>query len=159
MTTVPMLNTPAPNFSLMASSGKLITLRDLVGQFVVLIFYPVNDSPTCNKQLDDFNLNLDEYVNFGVRVFGVNTAPVDKQRRYCVKRKLDFPILSDPGGVVAKTYGAYRWFFPVNKRTLVVVDPKGLICLYERGIPSADRILAAIKEVEGENSELKVSSN
>lgn len=140
-----MLNQPAPEFSLTASNGKQIHLRDLRRSFVLLVFYPLNDSPTCNCQLSQFSVNMPAFLEANTVVFGVNTAPVNRQREYCTRRQLEFPILSDPGGRVARTYRAqFRWL-PFTRRTVVVVDPEGTICFYQRGTPSPEAILDLIQ--------------
>jgi len=138
-----MLNMQAPDFSLQASNGKHIRLSDL-SSFVVLLFYPKNEAPTCNHQLGDLNINLEEFLKLNTLVFGVNTAPVEKQRQYCTRRRLEFPILSDPGGSVAKQFKAHMRWLPFNKRTVVVIDPQGTICFYQRGLPSVQAILDTI---------------
>ena len=139
-----MLNTRAPEFSLESSTGQQVTLHDLLGSFVVLIFYPINDTPICNSQLKEASLNLQQFLEVNARVFGINTAAPAKQREYCMRKKLDFPILSDPGGKVAKKFKAHMVWLPFNLRTVVVVDPQGEVCYFKRGKPSAHEILEAI---------------
>ncbi|HEY9714985.1 MAG TPA: peroxiredoxin, partial [Chroococcales cyanobacterium] len=134
----------APDFSLQASTGQSITLSSLKGSYVVLIFYPANDTPTCNSQLDDMSLNLNRFLEHNARVFGINTASAEKHREYCSRRRLEFPILSDPGGKTAKSYKSWWQWFACNQRTVVVIDPQGKICLFERGKPEPDSILQAI---------------
>lgn len=129
----------------MASNGKQIHLRDLRNSFVLLVFYPLNDSPTCNFQLSQFNVNLSAFLEANTVIFGVNTAPINKQREYCARRKLEFPILSDPGGQVARKYRAHFRWLPFNRRTVVVVDPEGTICFYQRGTPAPEVILDIIQ--------------
>ena len=53
-----MMNTPAPEFSLTASNGQQINLKDFLGSFVVLIFYPANDTPVCDRQLNEANKEM-----------------------------------------------------------------------------------------------------
>jgi peroxiredoxin Q/BCP len=140
-----MLNTTAPEFSLESSTGHSVTLADLPGMFVILIFYPANDTPTCNRQLDEFSISAEKLLEFNVRVFGVNTASAEKAKEFCLRRRLEFPILSDPGGRVARKYGAQMSWLAWNKRTVVVIDPAGKIIFYERGTPSPEHILQAIE--------------
>jgi peroxiredoxin Q/BCP len=140
-----MLNTKAPDFSLEASNGQKVSLNELRGAFVVLIFYPMNDSPHCNKQLKDAELNIQEFLLANTRVFGINTAAAEKQREYCMRKRLSFPILSDPGGKTAKKYKAHMLWLPFNLRTVVVVGPNGDVCYWKRGLPSASEIIEAIK--------------
>lgn len=141
-----MIGEAAPDFELTASNGNTIRLSSLRSSYVLLIFYPKNDSPTCNRQLDDMSISGEDFFRRGVRLFGVNTAKVEKQQAYCERRQLSFPILSDPGGVVARLYNCRSRLFPVNRRTVVLVDPQGKICFFERGAPSAERVLKVLDE-------------
>lgn len=139
-----MLHTKAREFSLLSSTGHQVTLSDLLGSFVLLIFYPANDTPTCSTQLSDMSVNLDKLMELNTRVFGVNTASADKSKDFCVRRRLEFPILSDPGGRVAKTYGAAMGWLPWIKRTVVLICPRGEIIFYEQGVPHPDRVIETI---------------
>ncbi|HEY9677392.1 MAG TPA: redoxin domain-containing protein [Drouetiella sp.] len=147
-----MLNEKAPEFSLESTTGQHITLESLAGSFVVLVFYPQNDSPTCNKQLSDFSLSSGSLLEDNALVFGVNTAPANKSRSYCTRQRLDFPILSDPDGVTAKKYKAFLGWLPFIKRTVVVIDPGGNICFYQRGTPAPENIVTCIKELRAQQS-------
>jgi len=139
-----MLNDRAPEFELESSTGQFITLSDLHGTFVVLIFYPMNDTPICNRQLSEMSINTKELLQYNARVFGINTASRDKHSQYCIRKRLDFPILSDPGGAIAKKYKAWMNWLPIPKRTVVVIDPDGIICFYKRGAPSPVEVIQAI---------------
>ena len=147
-----MLHTKAPDFVLESTTGQNVSLTQLVGSFVVLIFYPANDTPTCSKQLDDMNLNIPELLEKNTRVFGVNTAPPDKSKTFCIRRRLEFPIVSDPGGKVAKSYGASMGWLPWIKRTVVVISPDADIIFYEQGVPAPERILETIRVCSHLNS-------
>ena len=140
-----MLNQQAPNFSLLASTGEQVTKDDLVGGFAVLIFYPLNDSPTCVRQLDDMNINLADFMTVNARVFGVNTASAEKQKAFCARRRLEFPILADAGGRVSKQFGATFFGLPVIWRTVVVIDPSSKIIYYKKGVPTPQELLDAIQ--------------
>lgn len=142
-----MLNEQAPEFILQATSGEQVKLVDLQGSFVVLIFYPANDTPTCNSQLAEMSVSTQDLLQRNSLVFGVNTASLAKSGEYCARKRLSFPILADPGGAVAKQYKAFTSWIGMNRRTVVVVGPDGRICFYERGKPPAEKVLKAIDEV------------
>ncbi|MBN8660366.1 MAG: redoxin domain-containing protein [Candidatus Obscuribacter phosphatis] len=140
-----MLNETAPPFTLDATSGEKVVLSQLLGSFVVLIFYPANDTPTCNSQLAEMSMNTPEFLKLGAFVYGVNTASIAKSGEYCTRKRLNFPILHDNGGTVAKQYKAFTSWIGLNRRTVVVVDPQGRICFYEKGKPSAEKIIKCIE--------------
>lgn len=81
------------------------------------------------------------------RVFGVNTASVEKQKEYCLRRRLEFPILSDPGGKVARLYGATLFGLPLISRTVAVIDPTGIFIFHKRSNspPPNSEMLEAIQ--------------
>lgn len=142
-----MLNQKAPDFSLTASTGRLVSLRDFAGSYLVLVFYPANETPVCNAQLTDMNMNNEEFAKHNAKILGVNTASATKHKGYCERRNFTFPILSDPGCAVAKSYGAsYRWLPMVINRTVVAIDPDGVICFYQHGKPDPQAVLQAIKD-------------
>lgn len=77
---------------------------------------------------------------------GINPATVESHDRYCDKKDFTFPLLSDPGRKVAKTYQATRLKDAVIQRTVYVVGPKRTIIFAEQGIPADKKILDAIVE-------------
>jgi peroxiredoxin Q/BCP len=140
-----LLGTPAPDFTLEASTGAKISLNDLQGSYIVLIFYPANDTPVCNRQLEEMSLSASQLLQYNARIFGVNTANAGKAKEYCTRKKLDFPILSDPGGTTAKKYQSFWSWIGTNKRTVVSINPNGKICFYQRGTPTPEQIIEAIQ--------------
>lgn len=140
-----MLGQQAPDFTLMASSGLPVTLSRLRGQFVLLVFYPINNTPTCTRQLQDFSRMAADFKDVNACVFGVNPASLNKHQAFCSRHNIQIPVLSDTNGTVAKAYHAYYGWFSVNKRTVVVVDPEGTICYYQRGNPNPEDVLHIIQ--------------
>jgi thioredoxin-dependent peroxiredoxin len=150
-----MLNSKAPDFLLESSTGQKVRLADFEGSFVVLVFYPANETPVCNRQLSEMNVNLDQFLTHNTRVFGVNTASAENHKGYCERRRLQFPILSDPGGKVAKQYGAQmKWMPMFIKRTVVAIAPNGDICFYKHGKPDPQDVLEAIEKYQANPSNL-----
>lgn len=154
-----MLNSKAPDFVLESSTGQKIHLADFHGSFVVLVFYPANETPICNKQLSEMSVSLEEFLAQNARVFGVNTASAEKHKGYCERRRLQFPILSDPGCKVAREYGAQmKWLPMVIKRTVVAIDPQGQVCFYKHGKPDPNDVLSVIKHHSGNSGSVSTSS-
>jgi peroxiredoxin Q/BCP len=145
-----MIGQPAPDFALDATTGHQVRLADLHGSYVVLIFYPANDTPVCNKQLEEASVSAAQLLQHNARIFGVNTAKMEKSRDYCTRKRLEFPILADPGGAVAKKYDAHWSWLSMNRRTVIGIDPDGKVMFYERGTPSGEHIIKAITRHESE---------
>lgn len=131
-----MLNQPAPDFTLTASDGSVVSRRGLLGRYALFIFYPRNNTPVCDRQLDDFSRMTPAFEAAGVRVYGVNPASADRHQTYCSQKGLAFPVLSDPGASVARRFGTSWWKLPLNRRTVIVIDPQGNVCYRQSGTPA-----------------------
>lgn len=138
-----MIGKPAPGFALAASDGQTYDLKDLSGKPVVLVFYPMDNTPGCNKQLSALRDDQEKFDQVGARIFGINPGTLDSHRKFCEGFRFAFPLLSDPGLKVAEAYGAARGTF--NKRTVVVIGPDGLVKFHRHGMPTDDEILEALR--------------
>jgi peroxiredoxin len=145
--------TKAPDFTLKKSPGQTLSLSELRGQPVVLVFYPADWSPVCGDELALFNEVLPEFQRYGAQVVGISVDGVWCHKAYANARNLDFPLLADfePKGEVSRKYGAYRAQDGFSERALSVLDGEGVIrwsYLSEVGTtPGADGVLAALEEM------------
>src|SRR5687768_14032416 len=96
----------APAFDLMADNGKQVRLKDFKGKYVVLYFYPKDDTPGCTREACDFR---DDYSRFSKKavILGVSLDDVKSHQAFKKKFSLPFPLLSDQGAAVSKAYGVY----------------------------------------------------
>jgi len=132
----------APAFSLVDDSGRCVTLSDLRGRHVVLVFYPGDDTPTCTRQLCQFRDSWDQAAALGVEVFGVNSWSGRRHADFRKKFQFPFALLVDPGQKVAKAYHANGLAI---KRTVYLISPGGRILFARRGVPSPAEVLAAVE--------------
>jgi thioredoxin-dependent peroxiredoxin len=142
----------APGFSLLSSTGGTVRLSDFTGKnYLVLIFYPGDDTPGCTKQLCAVR---DDYAKFeakNAKVFGVNPAGEDSHRKFVAKFGFQFPLLIDEGQDAAKLYGCDNP--PSVKRTVYVIDPQGTVVYVKQGMPSNEEILQAIPGIQPESKD------
>ena len=132
----------APDFSVSDEQGRLVRLSDYRGkQPVVLVFYPMDETPTCRGQLCELRDNWDLFTKRGVAVFGVNPGGAASHEKFKQHHAFPFPLLVDQGKQVAKKYGADGL---VIKRSVYAIGKDGRIVFAERGKPSSETILAAI---------------
>jgi peroxiredoxin Q/BCP len=133
----------APDFTLVSSNGDSVRLSDFAGRdYVVLFFYPGDETPGCTKQLCAVR---DDYVAFeakNAKVFGVNPADSASHVKFVKRYNFQFPLLIDEGRKTAKRYGCGSGLFV--KRTVYVIDPQGVIVYAKRGMPANEDILMAI---------------
>lgn len=143
--------TPAPDFQLPVSPNEKITLSELRGNPVVLVFYPADWSPVCGDQLALYNEIYSEFESHGAKLFGISVDGAYCHVAYAENRKFQFPLLADfePKGAVSKAYGAYFEPAGFSERALYVIDKNGIIrwsYLSPIGVnPGADGILEALE--------------
>lgn len=143
----------APDFELEQAPRETVRLRDLRGTPVILAFYPADWSPVCGDQMTLYNEVLEEFDEFGARVFGVSVDSAWCHAAYAQSRKLRFPLLADfePKGAVARRYGVYDPALGTSERALFVVDGDGVVRWSYRSPPDvnpgADGILTALESV------------
>ena len=118
---------PAPQFSLPASTGDTISLKDLEGKKVVLYFYPKDDTPGCTKEACSFRDANPELQTAGVVVLGVSADNLQSHEKFVNKYNLSFPLLADDDKAVATAYGAWgekkrfgRTYVGLNRMTFLI---------------------------------------
>ncbi|MBN1308828.1 MAG: peroxiredoxin [Chitinispirillaceae bacterium] len=133
----------APDFSLPDAEGDTVRLSDFANKnFVVLFFYPGDETPGCTKQLCAVR---DDYAIFQARnavVFGVNPGNSASHSKFIDRHKFQFPLLVDAGKKTAKAYGCVNGF--LVKRTVYAIDPQRTIIYAKRGMPPNEEIVKAI---------------
>jgi peroxiredoxin Q/BCP len=138
------VGTEAPDFALPTEKGDTVTLSSFRGtSFVVLVFYPGDETPVCTKQLCELRDSWSGFADKGAKVFGVNPGNAASHQAFIAKNSFQFPLLIDADKATAKTYGTYAKF--MQKRTVYVVDKEGKIAYAKRGKPPVSEILEAVK--------------
>lgn len=118
---------PAPAFSLPDQAGETVSLDDLRGKWVVLYFYPKDDTPGCTAEACSFRDEHKELAEAGVHVVGVSSDDVESHRRFAEKHRLPFRLLSDRGGELRKRFGVPRTLGFIDGRVTYVIDSKGIV--------------------------------
>lgn len=146
---------PAPDFALHTTPDRKLTLRELRGRRVVLVFYPADWSPVCGDQLAIYNEIRGELEKLGAALLAISVDGPWCHVAFAKDRKLRFPLLADfePKGAVAARYGVYRAAPDgVAERALFVLDREGTIdwsYVSPMGVnPGAEGILAALEDLE-----------
>jgi len=117
----------APNFSLQDQNNITHTLSDYEGQWVVLYFYPKDDTPGCTTQACDFRDAVKRIIASKSVVFGLSLDSVESHKLFAEKYNLPFSLLADETGEVSKLYDSLRKLLGYAKRNTFIVDPKGNI--------------------------------
>ena len=147
----------APAFTLKESDGDKVSLSGLKGKWVVVYFYPRDDTPGCTLEAQGFNKALGQLDKLGAVVVGVSKDDLPAHCKFRDKYGLEFPLLSDPDGKIIEKYGAWGEKNMYGKksmgivRTTVIVSPEGKVA---RVFPKVkvnghvEAVLDAIKELK-----------
>jgi thioredoxin-dependent peroxiredoxin len=120
----------APLFSLRDQNGRLVNLTDFSGNsWVVLYFYPKDDTPGCTKEACDFRDNFKQLARLDAVVLGVSVDTVESHEKFSEKFRLTFPLLADEDKKISLAYGVLTSYlgFSVARRTTFLIDPSGKI--------------------------------
>lgn len=127
----------APEFSLPDQDKQVVSLAELRGAPVLLVFYPFAFSGKCTGELCRLRDDLAVYTDAGVRVLAISTDPVFSLKAFREAESLTFPLLSDfwPHGVTAQAYGAFNEKAGMAVRATFLVDADGTITFAEVNSP------------------------
>jgi len=129
----PIMKTQAPDFTLMDQNSQPVTLSKLRGQWVVLYFYPKDDTPGCACEATEFTGLLTELNKLKAKIYGISADSAASHKLFIEHYKIGIDLLSDPDHKVMTDYGAwvqYHWAdktFDRVLRTTMIVDPQGIV--------------------------------
>jgi peroxiredoxin Q/BCP len=144
------IGTPAPEFELPDQDGQLHSLEDYRDQWVVLYFYPKDETPGCTTQACEFRDNIFAFRKLNAQILGVSLDDVESHKKFSENHGLPFPLLADADGKTADAYGVKTKMmgWTVAKRQTFIVDPRGNIARhYEKVDPDthAAEVLADLE--------------
>ena len=120
---------PAPDFKLPDQNGKMHTLEDYRGKWLVLYFYPKDDTPGCTQEACAFRDDLSKISQLGAAVVGVSVDDTVSHAEFAKKYHLPFPLLADKSTETAQRYGALMNLYLIKfaRRYTFLIDPQGNI--------------------------------
>lgn len=148
----------APDFVLPDQTGTEHRLSDYRDYWVVLYFYPKDDTPGCTKEACNFRDDIMQLRAMNVQLFGVSLDDWQSHKKFSEKYKLPFHLLSDTSGEMTSQYGALFHLGPLRyaKRQTFLIDPEGNIAkIYRKVKPGAhsDEIITDLTELQSGSSE------
>ncbi|EDM23501.1 thioredoxin-dependent thiol peroxidase [Caminibacter mediatlanticus] len=146
--------TKASDFCLPNQDGVEICLRDLKGKWVILYFYPKDNTPGCTTEAKEFSELIDEFEKLGAVVIGVSPDSPKKHCNFIEKHGLKITLLSDEEKKVLKEYGAWgkkknygREYEGVIRSTFII-DPEGNIVKEFRNVRAKDHATKVLEELK-----------
>ena len=146
------LGEPAPEFELPDQTGQLHSLEDYRDQWVVLYFYPKDETPGCTTEACEFRDSIFEFRRINAQILGVSFDDVESHLKFAENHQLPFPLLADTEGKAAEAYGVKTRMFgmTVAKRQTFLIDTTGnIVKHYEKVKPDthSEQVLADLKEL------------
>jgi len=130
---------PAPDFELPDQHNRIHRLTDYRDDWLVLFFYPRDDTPGCTTEVKGFQEYYDYFRMTSIHLLGISTDTPERHKRFRGRHELGFPLLSDKGGVVTRRYGSLMGFGPFRlaRRHSFIIDPQGrLVKIYRQVEPA-----------------------
>ncbi|MBW4600170.1 MAG: thioredoxin-dependent thiol peroxidase [Calothrix sp. FI2-JRJ7] len=154
MTDIVQPNTAAPFFSAPNQNGGTVSLNDFEGKWLVIYFYPKDDTPGCTTEAKDFSAYVDDFSKLGASIIGVST---DSQKSHCKfidKHNLTITLLSDPEHQVADAFGVWRLKKFMGKeymgieRSTFIISPDQKIAYAWTKVKTKDHAQAVLKQLQ-----------
>ena len=149
-------NFKAPNFNLPSSANNNFEINKSLKQYLVIYFYPRDNTPGCTNEAKDFSKLYKEFKKLSCEIVGISKDNIESHKKFISKFKIPFQLLSDEKMIALKKYGAwgeksmYGKKFMGIKRTTVLINPKGKIIKIWNNVKVKDHaaeVLNALKEI------------
>ncbi|MBW4563713.1 MAG: thioredoxin-dependent thiol peroxidase [Mojavia pulchra JT2-VF2] len=133
MSNIPQIGQPAPDFSTPDQHESPVSLGDFSGQWVILYFYPKDDTPGCTTEAKDFTELNQDFSALGAKILGVSPDLGKTHCKFINKHNLTITLLSDPEHELAETYGIWQLKKFMGKeymgvvRSTFLINPEGKI--------------------------------
>ena len=145
---------PAPEFELPDQTGQLHSLEDYRDRWVVLYFYPKDETPGCTTEACEFRDNIFAFRELNAQILGVSMDDVESHQKFAENHNLPFPLLADTDGDAAEAYGVKTRMLGIRvaKRQTFLIGPNGKLAKhYEKVDPAthSKQVLADLEVLQG----------
>ncbi len=150
----PLLHSKAPNFTLIDQHGTMHTLAEYTGMYVLLYFYPKDDTPGCTTEACSFRDRLNELKAKNVQVLGVSVDDEQSHKKFAEKYQLNFPLLADTDKKVVTAYNVWKEKTLAGKtfmgimRESFLINPEGNIIKHYENVKPETHVEEIIEDIE-----------
>jgi len=147
---LPQVGQKAPNVTLPSQDGSKVSLKDFRGKWVVLYFYPKDNTPGCTIEAHNFQRDLSKYQEKNAVILGVSVDSSASHLDFCTRQSLTFRLLADTERKVTAEYGSLRES-GVAARNTFLIDPKGKIVKVWTGVKPSEHsedVLATLSDLQ-----------
>ena len=145
----------APEFELSDQNGQLHSLEDYRDQWVVLYFYPKDETPGCTTEACEFRDNIFAYKELNAQILGVSLDDAESHKAFAENHGLPFPLLADVDGNTSTAYGVKTRMFgmTVAKRQTFIIGPDGTIAKHYEKVKPAEHSAQVLADLESLGAE------
>lgn len=149
-----LLNTKAPDFTLPDQTGTMHSLAEYAGMYVLLYFYPKDDTPGCTTEACNFRDSLNELKTKNVQVLGVSADDTDSHKKFVEKYNLNFPLLADTEKKVIEAYGVWKEKDNFGKKYMGItresflISPEGIVVKYYENVKPETHVEEVLNDME-----------
>jgi peroxiredoxin Q/BCP len=156
MSTIILVGEPAPDFTAPDQNNNLVSLKDFANQWLVLYFYPKDNTPGCTTEAQEFSNYKQQFKELGANILGISPDSVKSHCKFIDKHDLSIQLLSDPEHQVIEAYGGWRLKKFMGKeymgvvRSTFLIAPNGKIAYFWDGVRvkgHVEAVLAKLKEL------------
>jgi peroxiredoxin Q/BCP len=149
----PGAGSAAPDFTLPSQESASVSLKDYRGSWVVLYFYPKDQTPGCTREAHGFQVDQSKFAERHTVILGVSVDSVDSHKKFCAKEGLNFKLLADTDGTVSSAYGSLTNLAVVKfaKRNTFLIDPSGKVAKAYTSVDPvrhSEEVLAALDQMQ-----------
>jgi peroxiredoxin Q/BCP len=146
----PPVGSVAPEFELADQTGQLHSLEDYRGQWVVLYFYPKDETPGCTTQACEFRDNIFAFRELNAQILGVSLDDVESHKEFAENHSLPFPLLADIDGRTSDAYGVKTRMLgmTVAKRQTFIIGPDGNVAKHYESVKPGEHSEAVIADLK-----------
>lgn len=146
----PIVGSSAPEFELPDQTGQLHSLEDYREQWVVLYFYPKDETPGCTTEACEFRDNFFTFRELNAQILGVSLDDVESHMDFAENHSLPFPLLADTDGSTSDAYGVKTRMFgmTVAKRQTFIIGPDGTIVRHYEKVKPAEHSAEVIADLK-----------
>jgi peroxiredoxin Q/BCP len=147
---LPRVGDIAPVFSLPDQNGLIRNTKEFRGKWLVLYFYPKDDTPGCTEQACTFRDDMDKLTALGAKIVGVSVDDTLSHAAFAKKYSLPFPLLADDKGEIAARYGSIRDLALIKfaQRNTFLIDPQGKIAKVYLGVSTSKNSQEIIDDLQ-----------
>ena len=149
------INTKAPTFILPSTSKENYSLKDSLGKYIIIYFYPKDDTPGCTIETNDFNKFLSKFKKLDCEIYGISKDNLKSHNKFRDKYKIKFDLLADEEIKVLKKYKVWnkkkfmgREFMGII-RTTFLIDKKGKIIKIWNNVKVKDHAKEVLETLKG----------